>query len=64
MKLHLAEGVDDAAMSPPRVQEMKVIGERREKDVESTSSSSSYSSSSRQDSEDSKNMELQVVDMT
>lgn len=57
MKLHLAESVEDTMTSPPRVQEMNTI----EKD-ESISSSSSYSSSTRQDSEDSKNMELQVVE--
>ncbi|KAK9068241.1 hypothetical protein SSX86_012352 [Deinandra increscens subsp. villosa] len=63
MKLHLAEGVADATMSPPRVQQMKVIIEQHDKEVESSSSSSSsYSSSSQQESEDSKNRELQVVE--
>lgn len=62
MKLHLAEGVEENRMSPPRVQEMKAMGERSDKEVESSSSSSSYSSSTRQDSEDGRNMELQVVE--
>ncbi|CAI9277899.1 unnamed protein product [Lactuca saligna] len=62
MKLHLAENVEETLMSPPRIQEMKTIQEENTKDVESASSSSSYSSSTRQESEDSKNMELQVVE--
>ncbi|KAD6453118.1 hypothetical protein E3N88_07823 [Mikania micrantha] len=62
MKLHLAEDMGDNIMSPPRVQEMNAIVERRDKEVDSTSLSSSCSSSSREDSEDTKNMELQVIE--
>lgn len=62
MKLHLAESVEESLMSPPRVQEMKTLGERNQQDVDSSFSSSTFSSSTRQDSEDGKNMELQIVE--